>query len=195
MIAYIEGKLVEKTPTYAVIDCGGVGYLIHISLNTYSKIKEVGICKLYTHLAIKEDAHTLYGFYDETERKIFRLLISVSGVGASTARMILSALNSDEIQIAIATGNVATLRKVKGIGEKSAQRIIVDLKDKIEKDSGIKDFSFPTYNNIKNEALSALILLGFNKNVAEKAIEKISKTLDGSEMKIEMLIKESLKIL
>jgi holliday junction DNA helicase RuvA len=195
MIAYIEGKLVEKTPTYAVIDCGGVGYLIHISLHTFSKIKDIEKCKLFTHLAIKEDAHTLYGFFDENERKIFRLLISVSGVGASTARMILSSLSTEEIQIAIATGNVATLRKVKGIGEKSAQRIIVDLKDKMDKDIGSKDFSLPIYNNIKNEALSALILLGFNKNMAEKAIEKVSKTIETNNMKLETLIKEVLKIL
>jgi Holliday junction DNA helicase RuvA len=195
MIAYIEGRLVEKTPTYAVIDCGGVGYLIHISLNTFSKIKDIEKCKLFTHLAIKEDAHTLYGFFDENEKKIFRLLMSVSGVGASTARMILSSLSSDEIQIAIATGNVAALRKVKGIGEKSAQRIIVDLKDKMDKDFGSKDFSLPIYSNIKNEALSALILLGFNKNLAEKAIDKVSKTLETNNMKLETLIKEVLKIL
>jgi holliday junction DNA helicase RuvA len=195
MIAYIEGKLVEKTPTYAIIDCGGVGFLIHISLNTFSKLKEVGNCKLYTHLAIKEDAHTLYGFYDENERKIFRLLISVSGVGANTARMILSSLNSDEIQIAISTGNTAMLCKIKGIGEKTAQRIIIDLKDKMVKDTGIKDFSVSLNNNIKNEALSALILLGFNKNLAEKAIEKVFKTPESNNLKLETLIKEVLKII
>jgi Holliday junction DNA helicase RuvA len=195
MIAYIEGKLVEKTPTYAVIDCGGVGYLIHISLNTFSKIKENGNCKLFTHLAIKEDAHTLYGFYEESERRIFRLLISVSGIGAGTARMILSSLNPDEIQIAIASGNVAALRKVKGIGEKSAQRIIVDLKDKMDKDTGLKEVSYSIHHSIKKEALSALVLLGFNKNLAENAIEKVSKTQDANSMKLEILIKEVLKIL
>ena len=195
MIAYIEGKLVEKTPTYAVVDCAGVGYMIHISLNTFSKIKNIEKCKLFIHLAIKEDAHTLYGFYDEYERKIFRLLISVSGVGASTARMILSSLNSDEIQIAIASGDVATLRIVKGIGEKSAQRIIVDLKDKMDKDVVLKDFSSSLQNNFKNEAISALVLLGFNKNIAEKAIEKATKTMDINNLKLETIIKEALKIL
>jgi holliday junction DNA helicase RuvA len=195
MIAYIEGKLVEKTPTFAVIDCGGVGYFIHISLYTYSKIKDESLCKLFTHLAIKEDAHTLYGFYDENEKRIFRMLISVSGVGATTARMMLSSLSSEEIQIAISTGNVAALRRIKGIGEKSAQRIILDLKDKMEKESGAKDFSVFVNNNFKNEALSALILLGFNKNNAEKAIEKAYNTMDSSGLKLESLIKEALKIL
>lgn len=195
MIAYIEGKLVEKTPTYAVVDCGGVGYLIHISLNTFSKLGENGLCKLYTHLSIKEDAHTLFGFFDEHEKKIFKQLISVSGIGAGTARMILSSLNPEEVQIAISSGNVAALCKIKGIGEKSAQRIIVDLKDKMVKDSGIKDFSLSINNNIKNEALSALILLGFNKNLAEKAIEKVCKTLDNNALKLETVIKDVLKIL
>ena len=195
MIAYIEGRLVEKTPTYAVIDCAGVGYMIHISLNTFSKIKDIEKCKLFIHFAVKEDAHTLYGFYDEYERKIFRLLISVSGVGASTARMILSSLNSEEIQIAIANGDVATLRKVKGIGDKSAQRIIVDLKDKMDKDVVLKDFSSSLQNNFKNEAISALVLLGFNKNIAEKAIEKATKTMDINNLKLETIIKEALKIL
>lgn len=195
MYDYFEGKLVEKTPTFAIIDCAGVGYMIHISLNTFSKIKDVEKCKLFTHLAIKEDAHTLYGFYDEYERKIFRLLISVSGVGASTARMILSSLNPEEIQIAIASGDVATLRKVKGIGEKSAQRIIVDLKDKMDKEIVLKDFSSSLQNNFKNEALSALVLLGFNKIIAEKAIEKVAKTMDINNIKLETIIKETLKIL
>jgi Holliday junction DNA helicase RuvA len=195
MIAYIEGKLVEKTPTFAIIDCGGLGYNIHISLYTFSKIKNENFCKLYTHLIIKEDSHTLYGFYDDNERKIFRMLISVSGVGAATARMMLSSLSSEEIQIAISTGNVAALQRIKGIGEKSAQRIIVDLKDKMGKESGAKDFSVFVNNNFKNEALSALILLGFNKNNAEKAIEKAYNTMDNSILKLETLIKEALKIL
>jgi len=195
MLAYIEGELVEKTPTYAIIDIGGVGYMIHISLNTFSKLVEKGRCRLYTHLAIKEDAHTLYGFSDENEKKIFRQLISVSGVGTSTARMILSSLTTEEIQTAISTGNVALLRKVKGIGEKSAQRIIVDLKDKIEKDTSVKDFSFIVNNNIKIEALSALIHLGFNKNSAEKAIDRVYNTFGDKTIKLEDLIKESLKTL
>ena len=172
MINHIQGKLIEKTPTYAVIECNGVGYLLHISLNTYSKLKENDTCKLYAHLAIREDAHLLFGFFSEQERIVFRNLISVSGVGATTARMILSALNPAEVQQAIITGNVSLLKSIKGIGEKTAQRIIVDLKEKIGKDAIAMDSIQSPDNTLRREALSALVTLGYSQAVAEKAIDK-----------------------
>jgi Holliday junction DNA helicase RuvA len=192
MITHIEGRLVEKTPTYAVIDCGGVGYLLNISLNTFSKIGSSEKCKLYAHLAIREDAHTLYGFADQEERTLFRHLISVSGVGAATARMILSSLSPTEIQQAITTGDVPTLKSIKGIGEKSAQRIIVDLKGKLGKEEFSSNFLTTSGNKSKEEALSALIMLGFAKNMAEKAIDKVLKT-EGGMASVEQLIKLALK--
>ena len=192
MITHIEGKLIEKTPTYAVIDCGGVGYLLHISLNTFSKLPVSGTCKIYSHLAIREDAHTLYGFVDQEERHLFRHLISVSGVGASTARMILSSLHPAEVHQAILNGNVPLLQSVKGIGAKSAQRIIVDLKDKLAKEGVISGISLPLNNRIKDEALSALVMLGFAKNVAERAVDKVVKS-EGDSLLVEQLIKLALK--
>ena len=192
MINYIEGKLVEKTPTYAIVDCSGIGYFINISLNTFTKINKIDSCKIYTHLAIREDAHTLFGFATEEERRVFRQLISVSGVGANTARLILSSLTTEEIQQAIVNSNVSLLQKVKGIGEKSAQRIIVDLKGKIEKEGVVKEISFAINNIIKEEALSALVMLGFAKNQAEKAVDKILSS-EKSELSVEELIKLTLK--
>ena len=192
MITHVEGKLVEKTPTYAIIDCGGVGYMLHISLNTFSKIGDSEKCKLYTHLAVREDAHTLYGFADQSERHLFRQLISVSGVGAATARMILSSLSPAEITQAILTGNVGLLKSVKGIGEKSAQRIIIDLKGKLGKDDTGMDFTLVPHNKSREEALSALMMLGFAKNIAEKAVDKVLKT-EGGSVNVEQLIKLSLK--
>ena len=194
MIAHIEGKLVAKTPTFAVIDCGGVGYHVNISLNTFSKLPNSGICKLLTHLAIREDAHILFGFSEEAERQMFLLLISVSGVGAATARMILSSLSVDEAQQAIATGNVGVLQAVKGIGAKSAQRIIVDLKDKIQKGGLASELTFMTVNPVKEEALAALVMLGFAKNLAEKAVDKIVKISDVN-ITVEQVIKAALKSL
>ena len=135
MYEYFEGKLVEKTPTYAVVDCSGIAYILNISLTTSAKLGTAKECKLFAYLAVREDAHTLFGFFDKDEREMFRMLISVSGVGAATARMILSSLSPAEIISAIAGGNVSTFKAVKGIGEKSAQRIIVDLKNKVGKDS------------------------------------------------------------
>ncbi|MFA6924109.1 MAG: Holliday junction branch migration protein RuvA [Bacteroidales bacterium] len=192
MINYIEGRLAEKTPTYAVIDCNGVGYLINITLNTYTKISNLDKSKLFTHLAIREDAHVLFGFATEEERRIFRQLISVSGIGAATARLILSSLNTDEVQQAIVSGNVSALQRVKGIGEKSAQRIIVDLKGKIEKDGIISEISSTANNIIRDEALSALIMLGFVKNQAERVIDKITNT-ERKDITVEELIKLALK--
>ena len=154
MISHINGRLVEKTPTYVVIDCNGVGYKLNISLQTYSAINSES-CKPLTHLSIKEDAHTLYGFYTPEERELFRNLISVSGVGPSTARMILSTYTSEEIIHYLISSDVSAIQNVKGIGGKTAQRIIIDLKDKVGKGKEISDFLFVQDNTIKEEALSA----------------------------------------
>ncbi len=193
MIAQIKGRLVEKTPTYVVIDCNGVGYQINISLNTYSKIDADELCLLHTHLIVREDAQLLYGFKDKSERELFRMLISVSGVGSATAMMILSSLSATEIKGAISTGNVNMLKGVKGIGTKSAERIIIDLRDKIGK-VGESDINFAVSNNtIKDEALSALIMLGFTKKPAELALNKILASSE--EISVEQLIKQTLKSL
>lgn len=192
MINHIEGKLVEKTPTHAVIDCGGVGYILNISLNTYSKIGNEEKCKLFAYLVVREDAHLLYGFADIGEREMFKHLISVSGVGASTARMILSSLSPTEIQQAITSGNVNLLKSIKGIGEKSAQRIIIDLNGKLGKLENSTDFLVPSNNKIREESLNALVQLGFAKNMAEKALDKVLKE-DKSINAVEDLIKRTLK--
>jgi len=200
MISYIEGILTEKNPTYAVIDCGGVGFIFSISLNTYTQLPELNRkCKLYSHLAIKSEATTpvgfvLYGFSIEDEKNIFLELISVSGVGTNTARLILSSLTTTEVISAICNGEIFTFRKVKGIGEKTAQRIIIDLKDKMSKTPQSKEFFIPQNNTFRNEALSALIMLGFNKNSAEKAIEKVIKN-GGADLGLEEMIKQALKLL
>ncbi|NQY66304.1 MAG: Holliday junction branch migration protein RuvA [Flavobacteriales bacterium] len=192
MINHIKGKLVEKTPTYAIIECNGVGYHLNISLNTYSKIPDNESVMLYAHLAVREDAHTLFGFIDKDERQLFLYLISVSGVGASTARMILSSLSLVEIQTAIVERNVAVLKSVKGIGAKSAERIIIDLRDKLSKENFGSEISIETNNSIQEEALSALIALGFGKNMAEKVVVKALKG-SGSDVTVEQLIKTALK--
>lgn len=192
MIHHINGRLVEKAPTHAIIEAGGVGYFINISLLTYSKLKDTEACMLYTHLSVKEDSHTLYGFAEKTEREIFRKLISVNGVGATTARIMLSSLTSDEITAAIISGDVDTLKSIKGIGIKSAQRIIVDLKDKLGKIEGLEE-NILTFNNNthKDEALSALLALGFTKNVVEKVLIKVLKAQP--DLDVEGLIKGALK--
>jgi len=192
MIHHISGRLVEKAPTHAIIEAGGVGYFINISLLTYSKLKATEACMLYTHLSVKEDSHTLYGFAEKTEREIFRKLISVNGVGATTARIMLSSLTSDEITAAIISGDVDTLKSIKGIGTKSAQRIIVDLKDKLGKIEGLEE-NILTFNNNthKDEALSALLALGFTKNVVEKVLIKVLKAQP--DLDVEGLIKGALK--
>jgi holliday junction DNA helicase RuvA len=194
MYDYISGKLVEKTPTYAVLDCNGIGYLLNISLITFEQITNPETCKLYVHLAIREDAHTLYGFVSKSERETFRLLINVSGVGASTARMILSSLSSNEIVDAVMTNNVSTFKNVKGIGEKTAQRIIIDLKGKIDKENISGELFSTAHNTIRSEALTALTLLGFPKNVSEKALDKVLKTNE-ENLSVEALIKLTLKAL
>lgn len=191
MITQLTGKLVEKTPTYIVLDCNGVGYLSHISLNTFSKLPDEAILTIYTHLSVKEDAHTLYGFISKVEREVFRLLISVSGVGPSIARTMLSSMTSEEIQQAIASENVALIQSVKGIGAKTAQRLILDLKDKILKTYDIDENTTSAHNTNKEEALSALEVLGFARKISEKALDGILK--QDLNLSVEELIKKALK--
>ena len=191
MITHIEGKLIEKNPTYVVIDVNGVGYEIKISLNTYSSINNES-CKLLTHLSVKEDSHTLFGFFEENERRLFRDLISVSGVGPSTAQVILSTFSPQEIVNYIVSADVAAVQSVKGIGAKTAQRIIIDLKDKVAKGLPTSDILFNQLDNtIKKEALSALVALGFGKKMAESKIEKVMKT-DSSIDSVEVLVRAAL---
>lgn len=194
MYEYIDGKLVFKCAAYVVIDAGGIGYHINISLNTYSKLPSTERCKLYTWLHVKEDAHTLYGFIDEGEKRLFLHLISVSGIGPGTGRMILSSITPEEIQVAIVKGDVPLIQKIKGIGPKSAQRIILELQDKLKKEGLETLTSLPQFNTAKEEALSALIMLGFVKNVAEKAIDNVLKREAGT-LTVEQLIKSALKSL
>lgn len=194
MYEYIDGKLVFKCPAYVIIEVGGIGYHINISLNTYSKLPAQERCKLFTWLHVKEDAHTLYGFIDEGERRLFLHLISVSGIGAGTGRMILSSITPEEIQIAIVKGDVPLIQKIKGIGPKSAQRIVLELQDKLKKEGLETLTSLPQFNTAKDEALSALVMLGFAKNVADKAIENVLKRETGT-LTVEQLIKSALKSL
>ncbi|AMC11048.1 Holliday junction ATP-dependent DNA helicase RuvA [Lutibacter profundi] len=191
MITHIRGKLVEKNPTYVIIEANGIGYWLNISLNTFSLLPKNEAILLYTHLSVKEDSHTLYGFISKTEREIFRLLISVSGVGPSIARTMLSSMTTDEIQQAIGSGNVGAIQSVKGIGVKTAQRVLLDLKDKILKTFIIDEVSFAENNTNKNEALSALEVLGFNKKQSEKVLDKI--LLENKISSVEILIKKALK--
>lgn len=191
MITHIKGRLIEKNPTDVVIDCGGVGYFLHISLHTFSLLPEGETLKLYTHLQVKEDSHTLFGFAEKSEREIFRLLISVSGIGASTARTMLSSLHPDQVKEAIASNDVATIQSIKGIGAKTAQRVIIDLKDKILKVYNIDEVSVSQSNTNKDEALSALETLGFNRKIAEKAIDRVLK--QSPKETVENIIKQALK--
>ncbi|MCF1189973.1 Holliday junction branch migration protein RuvA [Mangrovimonas sp. AS39] len=191
MITHIQGKLVEKNPTDVVIDCHGVGYLLNISLHTYSQIPDQENLKLYTHLQVREDSHTLFGFSSLAEREIFRLLISVSGIGASTARTMLSSLTPKQVREGIATEDVGLIQSIKGIGAKTAQRVILDLKDKILKVYDIDELSVAKSNTNKDEALSALEVLGFNKKQSEKVVDKI--TSNQPDASVEAIIKEALK--
>ncbi|UNY99260.1 Holliday junction branch migration protein RuvA [Zhouia spongiae] len=191
MIEHIKGRLVEKNPTYVVIDCNGVGYFINISLHTFSHLPLDESIKLFTHLQVREDAHILYGFIEKSEREIFRLLISVSGVGASTARTMLSSMTPTQIRDAIAAGDAATVQSIKGIGAKTAQRVILDLKDKVLKVFGIDEVSVVPDNTSKEEALSALEVLGYARKQAERVVNKIVKS--EPNLSVEVLIKEALK--
>ena len=193
MINHLHGRLVEKSPTHAIIDCGGVGYLLHISLHTFSQLGSEENCRLYTHMVIREDSHNLFGFADEDERDVFRKLISVSGVGATTGRMILSSLSPMEVKEAIFNQEVGLIQAVKGIGAKTAQRIIVDLQDKMFKgDSVDLEKVKMGGNTLKLEALSALSSLGFDKKKAEKTLDKLL-TQESDNIGLEQLIKLALK--
>lgn len=194
MIAFIEGSIIEKNPAYVIIECNGIGYMINISLYTYSRVPDSGNCKLFTHLSIREDAHVLYGFTTKTEKELFKELISVSGVGPNTARVILSTYAPDEIKKAILENSPDVLQSVKGIGAKTAQRIVVDLTGRFKKEELVKGEFLPSLNNTaKNEALSALVMLGFTKNTVEKVLNKITGSEEGKDFSAEALVKEALK--
>jgi holliday junction DNA helicase RuvA len=196
MITHIEGRLQEKNPAYAIIDCNGVGYYLHITVNTYAKIGITEKCKLLTHVIVSQmdNSQNMYGFFEEQERSAFRHLISVSGVGAGTARVVLSSLSPSDIQQAVASGNVSVFRSIKGIGEKTAQRIIVDLSGKLDKTillsgEGFKDGLI--HNKNREEALKALITLGFVKNLSEKAVDKALSAKP--DLSVDQVVREALK--
>lgn len=191
MITHIQGKLVEKTPTEVVIDCSGVGYTINISLHTYSLIPNNDNLKLFTHLLIKEDSHSLFGFVEKSEREIFKLLISVSGIGANIARTMLSSIEPKQIINAIGSGDVGTIQSIKGIGVKTAQRTIIDLKEKVLKLYDLDEVSVSQNNTNKDEALSALEVLGFIRKSSEKIVEKIVREMPDATL--ETIIKQALK--
>lgn len=196
MYDYIKGDIAELTPAYVVIDAGGVGYCIQITLPTFTSLNGQSNARLFIYEAIREDAHILYGFMNHAERQLFLLLISVSGIGANTARMIMSSYSTQEIQDMIATGNVTALNAIKGIGTKTAQRIIVDLKDKILKVAGANStgqFSLAVNNPVKEEAVSALVMLGFAANGSQKAVDQILK--NEPNLRVEQLIKLALKMM
>ncbi len=191
MITHLQGQLVEKSPTDVTIDCNGVGYHVNISLHTYSLIPNSPQVKLFTYMQVKEDAHTLFGFVEKSEREIFKMLLSVSGIGASIARTMLSSLDPKQIIQALAVGDLATIQSIKGIGSKTAQRAILDLKDKVLKVYDLDEVSMSQNNTNKDEALSALEVLGFNKKLAEKSVDKIVK--DSPDATVESIIKQALK--
>ncbi len=190
MITQIKGKLVEKNPTQVVVDCNGIGYEINISLYTFSSLSSDENIKLFTHLQVREDAHILYGFFTVLERAVFRLLISISGIGTSTARTMLSSLTPAEIQQAIATEDVPTIQGVKGIGLKTAQRVIIELKDKIKGLQGTDEIPVFKSNTIKEETLSALEVLGYSRKASEKVVDKLIQ--DDPNSSVEELIKSAL---
>lgn len=191
MIAHLNGRLIEKTPTHIIVECAGVGYFVKISLNTFSKIGPEESIKIFTQLQVREDAHTLYGFYSTSERDMFNHLISVSGIGANTGILMLSAMTSDEIASAIVNEEVGIIQSIKGIGAKTAQRVIIDLKDKVMKSDFVSENIFASNNTNQNDALTALLALGFDKKRAEKAINKILT----DDQSVEEIIKEALKVL
>lgn len=193
MIAYIKGEITYKSPTYILVEAGGIGYHVNISLNTYAQIEKLEKVQILTHLQVKEDSHTLYGFAKEAERSMFVLLISVSGIGPNTARVLLSSMKVEEARMAIMSENVAAFNKVKGIGPKTAKRIILDLKDKVIKESGDTPMSIsPVNNTIREEALSALIALQFPKIKVQKVLNKILQQQPNINS-VEEMIKLALK--
>ncbi|MGC1515429.1 MAG: Holliday junction branch migration protein RuvA [Maribacter sp.] len=191
MIHHLRGKLIEKNPTHIIVECAGVGYFVNISLNTFSKLPEDESISMFTHLQIKEDSHTLYGFMEKSEREIFRLLLSVSGIGSSTARTMLSAMSPSQIRDAIANGDVAAIQAIKGIGVKTAQRVILDLRDKVLKVYDIDELSLSANNTNKDEALSALEVLGFARKQAERVVDKVLN--QDTSLSVENIIKLALK--
>ncbi|MFT5737174.1 MAG: Holliday junction DNA helicase RuvA [Maribacter sp.] len=191
MIHHLKGRLAEKNPTYVIIECGGVGYFVHISLHTFSKLPDGELLSLYTHLQVKEDSHTLFGFAEKSEREIFRLLLSVSGIGSSTARTMLSSMSPAQIRDAIANGDAPAIQAIKGIGVKTAQMVILDLRDKILKVYDIDELSTTSNNTNKDEALSALEVLGFARRQAEKVVDKVIS--QDASLSAENIIKLALK--
>ncbi len=194
MYEFIRGKLVEKNPGYAVVEANGIGYLLNISIHTYTLLREDEPCTLFVHLVVREDDMLLYGFSETAERELFRQLISVSGVGVNTARIMLSSVSPGELITAIANGEVGVLQRIKGIGAKTAQRIIIDLKDKVSREMFPREKSGFLHNTKKEEALSGLIILGFPKMLADKALNKIIES-EGTGLTVEQLIKHALKVL
>ena len=193
MIEYIKGEITEVTPTYAVVENNGIGYFVNISLYTYTELQNSRSSMLYIYESIREDAHVLYGFIDKHERELFLLLISVSGVGPNSARMIQSSLSPSELENSIATSNVNSLKSVKGIGAKTAQRIIVDLKDKIKAPSDSLSIQIPANNEIFDEALAALVMLGFSQQASQKVLKKLLST--SQSLNVEDVIKKALKMM
>ena len=193
MYEFIEGEFVEKSPAHLIVKAGYLAYYINISVFTYSQISSSTSGRIYLHFVVREDAQVFYGFYSREEREIFKLLISVSGVGANTARLILSSLSPEEVSHAILAGNVAVLQGIKGIGAKSAQRIIVDLKDKVGKGAGIDELFFSKDNTSHEEALSALVALGFPKKTVEKVLTRILS--EQPELSVEEIVKVALKFM
>ncbi len=191
MITHLNGRLVEKYPTHVVLECNGVGYLVHISLHSYENLPQGEACKILTYLSIKEDSHSLYGFMTESERSLFLLLISVSGVGTNTARLILSSLSPGEIVQAISSEDDRLLTRIKGLGPKTAKRLILELKDKVDKLGG--EISMPAGNKTKQEALSGLLVLGFDKKKSEAAVDSSWSAKPDST--VEVLIKAAIKTL
>ena len=191
MITHLKGKLVEKSPTNVVIEVNGIGYWVNISLTTFSQIPDNENIKLYTHLQVKEDSHSLYGFYSKKEREIFRLLISVSGVGTSTARTMLSSLDPQQVVEAISSNNVSIVQSVKGIGSKTAQRLIIELRDKILKIYDLDETYVNSNNTTREEALSALEVLGINKKSSERIVDLVIK--ENPDISVEEIIKETFK--
>jgi Holliday junction DNA helicase RuvA len=194
MITYVKGSITHKSPTFIVVEAGGIGYYINISLHTYAQVEKLEALKILTHLHIKEDSHTLYGFAEAAERSLFVHLISVSGIGPNTAQLMLSAMTPDEMRAAIVGEDVNALKRIKGVGPKTAKRIILDLKDKLLKDAGGEAPALAPQmdNTIREEALSALVALQFNRIQAQKALNKVLKT-QPSAISVEALIKLALK--
>ena len=190
MITQLQGRLIEKFPTHVVIDCQGVGYEVHISLHTFGQLGDNENIRLYPHLQVREDAHTLFGFFEPMERSIFRLLISISGIGASIARTMLSSMTPHQIQQAIVHEDLAAIKAVKGIGLKTAQRVLIELKDKIQNVAGMEEISASRSNTTKEETLSALEVLGYPRRQAEKVIDNIIQS--APESSVEALIKQAL---